>query len=114
MLSFGKNYEIEYFSLKKAENLKKSNIKNTIINSNSTLMSFFKIYKIYKNSNNEKKIFFFQCNIFVNVWSIIFIKLLLRGKLFIYDVNHLDEFKYSNNSFDYIKKNNQVFSQKPL
>ena len=66
-------------------------------------MSFFKIYKIYKNSNNEKKIFF-SMQYFVNVWSIIFIKLLLRGKLFIYDVNHLDEFKYSNNSFDYIKK----------
>jgi len=103
LLSLGKNYEIEYFSLRKAENLKRSNIKNTIINSKSTLMGFFKIYKIYKDSVNEKKIFF-SIQYFVNIWSIIFIKLLLKGKLFIYDVNHLDEFKYSNNSFDYLKK----------
>ncbi len=110
LLSLGKNYEIEYLSLRKAENFKRSNIKNTIIKSKSTLISFFKIYKIYKNSTHDKK-FFFSIQYFVNIWSIIFIKLILRGKLFIYDVNHLDEFNHFDNSLDYIKKkNNQVFS----
>mgnify|MGYP001287050293 FL=1 len=103
LLSLGKNYEIEYLSLRKAENFKRSNIKNTIINSKSTLISFFKIYKIYKNSTHDKK-FFFSIQYFVNIWSIIFIKLILRGKLFIYDVNHLDEFNHFDNSLDYIKK----------
>ena len=101
--SLNNNFEIEYISLKKVKGLKKSNIKNTVINSNSTFKSFFKIYKIFKNDTHEKKIFF-SIQYFANIWAIIFIKLMLQGKLFIYEVNHLDEFNYSSDSKEFIKK----------
>lgn len=103
LFSLDRNYQIEYLSLKKAENYKKSNIKNTVIKSSSTLRSFFQIYKIYKKDTHKNKIFI-SIQYFVNIWSIIFIKLLLNGKLLIYEVNHLDEFKYFKNFNDYIKK----------
>ena len=98
------NYQVEYLSLKKAEYFKKHNIKNTVINSNSTFKSFFQIYKIFKNDNHENKIFF-STQYFVNVWSIVFIKLFLKEKLFIYEVNHLDELRFYSNFKDRIKKN---------
>ncbi len=103
IFSLPQKYQIEYLSLKKTENFKKKNIKNTIINSNSTFRSFFKIYKIFENDKCKKKIFF-SMQYFVNVWSIIFIKLFLRKKLFIYEVNHLNELKYYSNLLDFIKK----------
>ncbi len=98
------NYQVEYLSLKKAENFKKDNIKNTVINSNSTFKSFFQIYKIVKNDKHENKIFF-STQYFVNVWSTIFIKLFLKERLFIYEVNHLDELRFYSNLKDFIKKN---------
>ena len=103
LYSLGSNYEVEYLSLKKTEKFKKSNIKNTVIKSKSTFRSFLQIYKIFKDDKNENKIFF-SIQYFVNIWSIIFIKLFLKGKLFIYEVNHLDEFKYFKNLKDFIKK----------
>ena len=103
LFSLDRSYEIEYLSLKKAENYKKTNIKNTVIKSASTLRSFFQIYKIFKNDKHKNKIFI-SIQYFVNIWSIIFIKLLLNGKLLIYEVNHIDEFKYFKNFNDYIKK----------
>lgn len=103
LFSLDRSYEIEYLSLKKAENYKRKNIKNTVIKSSSTLRSFFQIYKIFKNDKHKNKIFI-SIQYFVNIWSIIFIKLLLNGKLLIYEVNHIDEFKYFKNFTDYIKK----------
>jgi glycosyltransferase involved in cell wall biosynthesis len=102
--SLDNNYAIEYITLKKTKRLKKTNINYTVINSSSTFRSFFKIYKIFKEDTHEKK-FFFSIQYFVNIWSIIFIKLLLKGKLFIYEVNHLNEFNYSNSIKEFIKKN---------
>ena len=101
--SLNNDFEIEYLSLKKTEKFSNSNIKNTIINSTSTFKSFFKIYKIFKEDTHEKKIFF-SFQYFVNIWSIIFVKLILRGKLLIYEVNHLDEFNYFTNFKEFIKK----------
>lgn len=103
IFSLPNNYKIEYLSLKKAENFRKNNIKNTIVNSNSTFKSFFQIYRIFKRDNHENKIFF-STQYFVNVWSIIFIKLFLKEKLFIYEVNHLDELRFYSNFKDFIKK----------
>ena len=51
--------------------------------------------------NMKKNFFSFQY--FANIWSIIFIKL-FKGKLLIYEMNHLDEFKYYNNIREFIKK----------
>ncbi len=101
--SLNNNYKIEYITLKKTKKLKRSNVKYTVINSSSTFKSFFKICKIFKEDNHEKK-FFFSIQYFVNIWSILFIKLFLKGKLFIYEVNHLNEFNYSNNVKEFIKK----------
>jgi len=102
--SLDNSYKIEYITLKKTKRLKKLNIKYTVINSSSTFKSFFKVYKIFKTDSHEKKIFF-SVQYFVNIWSIIFIKLFLKGKLFIYEVNHLNEFNYSNNIKEFLKKN---------
>ena len=103
ILSLKNKFDIEYISIYKKNIDKKKNIKNTIIRSRSTFWSFFKIYKIFKNDKHEKKIFF-SFQYFANIWSIIFIKLILKGKLLIYEVNHLDEFKYYNNIREFIKK----------
>lgn len=104
ILSLSGKFQIEYLSLKKTENFKKHNIKNTVIKSNSTFRSFFQIYKIFDNDKHENKIFF-SMQYFVNVWSIIFIKIFLKQKLFIYEVNHLDELRHYDNLKDFIKKN---------
>ena len=104
IFSLSEKFQIEYLSLKKTENFKKHNIKNTVIKSNSTFRSFFEIYKILENDKHEKKIFF-STQYFVNVWSIIFIKLFLKEKLFIYEVNHLNELEYYFGLKDFIKKN---------
>ena len=104
IFSLPNNYQVEYLSLKKTENFRKNNIKNTVINSNSTFQSFFQIYKIFKKDKHKKKIFF-STQYFVNVWSIIFIKLFLKEKLFIYEVNHLNELRFYSNFKDFIKKN---------
>ena len=72
VLSFPEKFQIEYLSLRKSENFKKRNIKKTLIKSNSTFKSFFKIYKIFEKDQHENKIFF-SVQYFVNVWSIIFI-----------------------------------------
>ena len=95
------NFQIEYLSLK-AENFNKSNIRNTVINSSSTFQAFFKIYEIFKNDKVKKKIFF-SIQYFVNVWSVIFIKLILKEKLFIYEVLPVDYFKYYSNFKNRVK-----------
>ena len=103
ILSLKDEFDLEYISLNQKDILKKKNIQNTIIKSRSTFWSFFKIYKIFKDDKHEKKIFF-SFQYFANIWSIIFIKLILKGKLLIYEVNHLDEFKYFSNISEIIKK----------
>ena len=101
--SLSEKFQIEYLSLRKTENFQKRNIKNTVIKSNSTFKSFFKIYKVFNKDQHENKIFF-SVQYFVNVWSIIFIKLFLKKKLFIYEVNHLNELGYYSGFKDFIKK----------
>ena len=100
--SLKKKYAIEYISLDK-KIINEGSIQNTVIKSKSAFKSFFKIYKIFKHDHCEKKIFF-SFQYFANIWSIIFIKLLLKGKLIIYEVNHLDELNYSTNIKEFLKK----------
>ena len=96
-------YEIEYFTLKKKVSFQKK-IKCTQINSNSTFLSFFKILKIVKKDKNKKKIFF-SMQYFVNVWTIIFMKFILKIKTFVYEINHLNELRDQKNFSEFFKKN---------
>ena len=95
--------DVEYLSLKKVKDNKNKKITFTKIDSKSTFLSFFKIIKIIKKDNHEKKIFF-SAQYFVNVWTIIFVKLYLGVKTFIYEVNHLDELNYYTSVKDFFKK----------
>ncbi len=96
-------FDVEYLSLKKVKYNKNKKIVFTKLNSNSTFLSFFEIYKIVKKNKYKKKIFF-SMQYFVNVWTIIFMKLFLNIKIFIYDINHLDELSYYTSFIDYFKK----------
>ena len=97
-------YEVEYITLNKKRISFKKKIKYTQINSNSTFLSFFKLFKIIKKDKNKKKIFF-SMQYFVNVWTIIFMKLILEIKTFIYEINHLNELKDQKNLSEFFKKN---------
>ena len=97
-------YEVEYITLNKKRISFKKKIKYTQINSNSTFLSFFKLFKIIKKDKNKKKIFF-SMQYFVNVWTIIFMKLILEIKTFIYEINHLNELKDHKNLSEFLKKN---------
>tara|TARA_Y100000590_G_scaffold424919_1_gene532353 strand:- start:1150 stop:2235 length:1086 start_codon:yes stop_codon:yes gene_type:complete len=106
-------FEVEYLSLKKVKYFKNKNIIYTKIKSRSTFLSFFKIVKKIKKDKHDKKIFF-SIQYFVNVWSILFIKLFLGIKIFIYEVNHLNELNYYSNFKEFIKKNIIKFLVKML
>ena len=98
-----KRFDVEYLSLKKVKYNKNKKVIFTKLNSSSTFFSFFEICKILKKDRHEKKLFF-SIQYFVNVWTIIFIKLFLGIKIFIYEVNHLDELNYYKNFQEYLKK----------
>ena len=97
-------YEVEYITLNKNKISFNKKIKKTRINSNSTFLSFFQLIKIVKKDKNKKKIFF-SMQYFVNVWTIIFMKLILGIKTFTYEINHLNELKDQKNLSEFIKKN---------
>ena len=95
--------EVEYLSLRRVKYFKNKKITYTKIDSKSTFLSFFKILKIIKKDKHDRKIFF-SIQYFVNVWSILFIKLILGTKIFVYDVNHLNELNYYKDFNEFMKK----------
>ena len=95
--------EVEYLSLKRVKYLKNKKIIYTKIDAKSTFLSFFKILKIIKKDKHNNKIFF-SIQYFVNVWSVLFIKLILGIKTFVYEVNHLNELNYYKDFNEFIKK----------
>ena len=106
-------YDIEYITLKKINKKFNNKINYKYINSNSTFLSYFKIYKILKKDISKKKIFF-SIQYFSNIWSILFLKKLKKVKLFLYEVNHLNELSTYNNFSEFIKKNIIKFFVKKL
>ena len=108
-----KKFDVEYLSLKKVKYNLIKNVTYTNINSTSTFLSFFKILKIVKNDKHKNKIFI-SFQYFANVWSIIFIKLILRIKTFIYEINHLNELDYYKNFIEFTKKKIIKFLVKKL
>ena len=109
--SLNNNYEVYYLTLKKTKNFNKK-IKYIQLNSNSTFFSFFKILKIINRQEGNK--IFFSMQYFANIWSIFFLKFFSNTKVFIYEIVHLDEFKYFNNFKDFIKKKAIIFLVKKL
>ena len=108
-----KKFDVEYLSLRKVKYNLIKNVTYTKINSTSTFLSFFKILKIVKNDKHKNKIFI-SLQYFANVWSIIFIKLILRIKTFIYEINHLNELNYYKNFIEFVKKKIIKFLVKKL
>ena len=105
--------EVEYLSLKRVKYLKNKKIIYTTIDAKSTFLSFFKILKIIKKDEHDNKIFF-SIQYFVNVWSVLFIKLILGVKTFVYEVNHLNELNYYKDFNELIKKKTIKFLVKIL
>ena len=97
------NYDIEYLSLKKIKTKFNKNINYTILDKNSTFLSYFQIFNIVKNDIAKKKIFF-SSQYFTNVWTVLFLKRIKRLKIFLYEVNHIDELNNHKNIKDYFKK----------
>ena len=97
-------YEIEYLTLKKCNY--KFNKKITFINlkKKSALLSYFKITQLLLKDKNQKKIFV-SLQYFTNIWTVLFLKKIANVKIFLYEVNHLDELDNYKNPKEYIKKN---------
>ena len=108
-----KKYEVDYLTLEKNKKAFKRNINHIKLDTNSTFLSFFKIIKLIKKDNQRQKIFF-SMQYFTNIWTIIFIKLFLNIKVFIYEINHLDEFRHFKNLKQFFKKKIIIFLVKLL
>ena len=98
------HYEIEYFTLKKCKHKFNKNITYTNLKKSSVLLSYFKIIQILLDDKNKKKIFF-SIQYFTNIWTVLFLHKIKDVKIFLYEVNHLDELDNYKNLIEYIKKN---------
>jgi len=108
-----KYYNVEYITLKKSGLKFNKKIKYTNLKKNSTFLSYLKILKMLSINKNEKKIFF-SLQYFNNIWAILFLRRLKNVKIFLYEVNHLDELSNYKNILEFIKKNIIKFFVKRL
>ena len=99
-----KHYEIEYLTLKKCSSKFNKSIIYTNLKRSSVLLSYFQIMKIISNDKNKNKIFF-SLQYFTNIWTVLFLNKIKNTKIFLYEVNHLDELNNYKNLIEYIKKN---------
>ena len=99
-----KYYKVEYITLKKCNYRFNKNIIYTNLNKNSVFLSYFKIIQLLSKNRNEKKIFF-SLQYFTNIWTVLFLKRIKEVKIFLYEVNHLDELNNYKNPIELIKKN---------
>jgi glycosyltransferase involved in cell wall biosynthesis len=106
-------YNIEYLTLKKCNYKFNKNITFTNLKKNSVFLSYFKIISLLSKDKNEKKIFF-SLQYFTNIWTVLFLKRIKQVKIFLYEVNHLDELNNYKNPKEFIKKNIIKFLIKAL
>ena len=106
-------YNVEYLTLKRCEYKFNKNITFTNLNKNSVLLSYFKIIKLLLKNKEEKKIFF-SLQYFTNIWTVLFLNKIRQVKIFLYEVNHLDELDNYKNSIEFVKKNIIKFLIKTL
>ena len=98
-------YEIIFITIEKPfiKYYLKKEIKIIKIKSSKTIFSVMKIRKILKSYSEEKVIFFSNQN-FANIVSFFIIFRFSNIKHIVMERNHIDEFKYSKNFVDLIKK----------
>ncbi len=96
-----KKYNVTIFTLEKVKKISKK-IKIIKLAASSTLMSFIQIKKIILDDNSLKKIFF-SMQYFVNVPAIFFLSKIKNLKMIIYEINHPDQLKYSENTIQFFK-----------
>ena len=96
-------YNVEYLTLKKCKYKFNEDITFTNLNRNSVLLSYLKIIRLLLKDKNEKKIFF-SLQYFTNIWTVLFLKRIKQVKIFLYEVNHLDELNNYKNPVEFIKK----------
>ena len=99
-------YEIIFLTLGKPyiKNYLKKKITIKKLKSSKTIFSIMKIRKILKSYSLDKKIIFFSNQNFANVVSFFILFSLPNIKHIVMERNHIDEFNYHNNYFDYFKK----------
>ena len=107
-----KKYNVTIFTLEKVKKFSKK-IKIIKLNSSSTLMSFVQIKKIILGDNAFKKIFF-SMQYFVNVPSIFFLSKIKNLKMIVYEINHPDQLKYSENIIQFFKNKILIFLAKKI
>lgn len=99
-------YNVTVFTLDKIKKFSKK-IKIIKLKSSSTLMSFIQIKKIILSDSSLKKIFF-SMQYFVNVPAIFFLHKIKNLRMIIYEINHPDQLKYSENIIQFFK--NKILS----
>lgn len=99
-------YEIIFITIDKPyiKSYLKKEIKIIKIKSSKTIFSVIKIRKILKSFSEEKKVIFFSNQNFANIVSFFIIFRFSNIKHIVMERNHIDEFKYSRNFLDLIKK----------
>ncbi len=99
-------YEIIFITIEKPhiKSYLNKKIKIIKINSSKTIYSVIKIRRILKSFSQEKKVIFFSNQNFANIISFFILYRFSNIKHIIMERNHIDEFNYSKNSFDLIKK----------
>ena len=111
-----KDYNIFFLTLKKPyiQNYLKRKIKIIKLNKSKTILSIFEIRKFLRNLNKNEKIIFFSNQNFANIISFFILLGFKNVKQILMERNHVDEFNYSNNFYDYLKKRIIIFLMKLL
>ena len=101
-----KKYEIIFLTISRPyiKNYLNKKIKIIKINSSKTIFSIFKIRNILKKFSNNEKVIFFSNQNFANIISFFILYKFKNIKHVVVERNHIDEFNYYQNTFDYIKK----------
>jgi glycosyltransferase involved in cell wall biosynthesis len=99
-----KTYDINYLTLKKINHKFNKNITYINLNKRSVLLSYINIVKLLLKDRSSKKIFF-SLQYFSNIWAVLFLKRIKKLKIFLYEVNHLDELNNYKNPIEFLKKN---------
>tara|TARA_B100000686_G_scaffold337805_1_gene409436 strand:+ start:478 stop:1587 length:1110 start_codon:yes stop_codon:yes gene_type:complete len=106
-----KKYEITFLTISKPyiKNYLNKKIKIIKINTTKTIFSIFKIRNILKTFSKNEKIIFFSNQNFANIISFFILYKFKNIKHVVVERNHIDEFNYYKNIFDYIKKKIIIF-----